>query len=201
MTHRRWELPHGWQRDRRMHKFQGIKNRKSRIPLASVPFNRYCRRPFLTRTDRTSSPLGLRQSERLGRGPRCVLAGAGLGLAVLLAIAGWLKPSPDGFGTHRQLGLPPCTFRSVVGVRCPSCGMTTSWAHMVRGQWKAAVATNTAGALLALLAAAASPWALLSAVRGEWTGFRPRDRAVVILVATIAGITLLDWTVRIIFDF
>ena len=60
---------------------------------------------------------------------------AGLTLVSLLAVAGSLQPSPAGLGTHEQLGLPSCTFRWLFGMRCPSCGMTTSWSHAMRGQW------------------------------------------------------------------
>ena len=42
--------------------------------------------------------------------------------------------------------------RVLMGVRCPGCGMTTSWSYYVRGQWLSSIQTNGGGFLLALLA-------------------------------------------------
>ncbi|HET6884185.1 MAG TPA: DUF2752 domain-containing protein [Pirellulales bacterium] len=113
-----------------------------------------------------------------------------------LCVAGWLRPDPNGFGTHQQLGLPPCTSVWLFGVRCPSCGMTTSWSHAVRGQWIKAVRANAGGALLAATAMVATPWLLVSAVRGRWLWGRPGDRALAIVACVLIAATLLDWMYR-----
>jgi hypothetical protein len=70
-------------------------------------------------------------------------------LAVLLVAAG-LQPSSTGVGTHLQLGLPPCSLMVGAGVPCPSCGMTTSFSHAVRGQITRAADAQPAGLLLAV---------------------------------------------------
>jgi hypothetical protein len=54
--------------------------------------------------------------------------------AAITSISFTLTPSSTGVGTHRQLGLPPCGFLTVTGHPCPSCGLTTSFAYLVRGQ-------------------------------------------------------------------
>lgn len=72
---------------------------------------------------------------------------AGLVLAgclCVLAIATLLTPDLGGFGTHQQvrwptiagvtLRLPPCAMRSLTGIPCASCGMTTAFACVVHGQ-------------------------------------------------------------------
>ena len=82
-----------------------------------------------------------------------MLAGAVL-LASPLAMATRLRPSAAGLGTHQQLGLPACSARVLWGVRCPACGMTTSWTHLVRGQLWQSLQANSGGTLLGLLAIA-----------------------------------------------
>src|SRR5690242_10680262 len=67
---------------------------------------------------------------RLRAVDRALLLAAGGVLAVMLATAWRLTPSPRGLGTHQQLGLAPCTVEQWFGMRCPSCGMTTAWAHV-----------------------------------------------------------------------
>jgi hypothetical protein len=59
----------------------------------------------------------------------------------VLAVALWLKPAACGYGTHTQLGLPPCGFLLVTHLPCPSCGLTTCFAYAIRLQfWKAFLA-------------------------------------------------------------
>lgn len=70
-------------------------------------------------------------------------------LAVLIA-ARWIEPSAAGHGTHTQLGLQPCLWAAYFDKPCPTCGMTTAFAHAVRAQLPAAFHTQPFGALLAL---------------------------------------------------
>lgn len=121
----------------------------------------------------------------------CALV-AGLTPIVLLAIALNLEPSPQGLGTHQQLGLPPCSMRVMFGIRCPGCGMTTSWSHFMHGNWITSMQVNLGGFLLALASVAG---AFLS-LRSAWTCELPAlriQRAVTISMAGIGLVTLLDW--------
>jgi hypothetical protein len=120
----------------------------------------------------------------------------GIGLLALLAAAAWMTPDPRGHGTHQQLGLFPCTFEVLFGLPCPTCGMTTAWAHLVRGQLIGAFRANVGGTLLAVAAAVGAPWLLASAVRGRWLGWRPSGNLVAIVAAAIVVITLIDWGLR-----
>ncbi len=52
----------------------------------------------------------------------------------VLAVAAWLEPAAAGHGTHRQLGLPPCTFLAVTGWPCPLCGGTTTFSLLAHGR-------------------------------------------------------------------
>ena len=127
---------------------------------------------------------------------RLVLVAAGSGLLSLLATAAWLTPSPQGLGTHQQLGLPPCTIVVWFGLRCPSCGMTTAWAHLLRGQVVLALQANAGGTLLALAAAACGPWLLASGVVGRWLVARPREGLTLAIGLLIVVVTITQWTLR-----
>ena len=80
-------------------------------------------------------------------------------LAVLL-VAAKLNPSRTGVGSHRQLGLQECQFEVQTGLPCPTCGMTTSFAHFVRGQIPASLWVQPMGTVLALFTTMAF-WAAL----------------------------------------
>ncbi len=103
-----------------------------------------------------------------------VLIAAAL-LVTVFGIAIWLNPyDEEGHArrmeTHRQLGLPPCTFKELTGLPCPSCGMTSSFALLVRGDVMNSLRANAVGTLLALLWAAAIPWLLACGVMGRPSG-------------------------------
>ncbi len=86
-------------------------------------------------------------------------------LAVLL-LAAWLQPNPRGFGTHTQMGMPPCQFLTATGRPCPTCGMTTAFTHAAHGHFLAAVRAQPFGVLLSLAAAMAFWVGLIGACTG-----------------------------------
>jgi hypothetical protein len=124
------------------------------------------------------------------------LAVASLPMTALL-VAGRLQPSADGLGTHQQLGLPPCSMRVIFGVRCPSCGMTTSWAYFMNGHLVDSFRANPGGFLLAIFGFAF----VLVALKAAWTGRLPSvgtQRLFGVSLLAIAGVTLVDWTLRLV---
>jgi len=137
-------------------------------------------------------PGPMRQTSRWG------LVAFAVALAGVLGIAGWLKPDDRGFGTHEQLGLPPCAFRALTGIPCPSCGMTTSFAYAVRGRLLIAAWTNPGGCVLAIGAAGMIPWCLASAAMGRTIGVRSAERAVIIVVLAVLAISVLGWAARLV---
>ena len=92
-----------------------------------------------------------------------------LALLALFGIARRLDPSPMGFGTHRQLGLPPCTSVALMGMRCPACGMTTAWSYAMRGQWRNAYHANAGGLGLVAIALVYIPAFCYYVARGYWS--------------------------------
>lgn len=97
---------------------------------------------------------------------RAVWLGAGLGAAGVLVLARVLEASAAGHGTHTQLGLPPCGFYSLTGVPCPACGLTTSFVHLMHGNWVGAALANPVGVPLCLLTLAALPLSAWGLLRG-----------------------------------
>ena len=98
--------------------------------------------------------------------------------AALLLIARLLRPSADGVGTHRQLGLPPCAFLHFTGIPCPSCGLTTSVAHAARFHFYQSLITQPFGLVVFISAVLSIPlsiyfirrrvsWSTLDGLRGK----------------------------------
>ncbi len=75
----------------------------------------------------------------------------------LLLVASLLRPSADGVGTHRQLGLPPCAFLHFTGIPCPSCGLTTSVVHAARLHFYQSLVTQPFGLIVFICAVLSIP--------------------------------------------
>ena len=145
--------------------------------------------------ERRSTPF--RPPESLGRRQRLLLVSFGVFLLAMLVLAAVLRPDPAGLGTHEQLGLPQCSLRLLYGTRCPACGMTTSWAHYVRGHWIQACQANVGGFVLAMLATVIAPWAIMSGGRGRWFWTRLNDCQIFTIALITITVIILDWIVRI----
>lgn len=130
---------------------------------------------------------------------RGTLTGVALGLTAVFAVALWLDPYEEGvprrMATHRQLGLPPCTFYGLTGVPCPSCGMTTSFALLVRGDVASSLRANAVGTLLALFCLLLIPWCLAAVVTGRTPFVRSMERALTLVVLAFLSLMLLRWAV------
>jgi hypothetical protein len=133
----------------------------------------------------------------LGQRGRALLSVLGLGLIAGFCLAATLEPDPRGYGTHRQLGLPPCTVRLLLGIPCPSCGMTTSFASLMRGEVAGAWRANAAGLLLALTCAALVPWCWLSVFYGRACWIQRPDVAALIVLGSISALAIVQWLVRV----
>lgn len=120
------------------------------------------------------------------------LTALGVALVVLapLIIASMLRPSPDGYGSHQELGLAPCQFMQRTGLPCPSCGMTTSWTWFVRGNLQASFYTQPMGMVLAALAAGCFWIALYCALTG-----RPVFRLLRVILSRYYFVPLLSFAI------
>jgi len=118
--------------------------------------------------------------------------------AVVLGIAAWLTPAADGHGTHEQMGLQPCGWMTVADMPCPTCGMTTSFAHAAEGHLLTAFHVQPFGAILALATTCAMLIAAYVALTGSRLGqaFGGLWRRSVIIVV-VAGF-LLAWGYKIV---
>ncbi len=122
------------------------------------------------------------------------------GLIGVFALAWWLDPYdadgvPRRIGTHRQLGMPPCSFLVLTNWPCPSCGMTTSFSLLVHGDLWNSVRANFVGTLVVVVAIVVLPWSLASAAAGRWLGVRSFERPATWLVGAFVALLLLRWVI------
>lgn len=137
-------------------------------------------------------------SERLAWWVRTFLILIAVGLVAVLGVGAWLNPydadgQPRLMATHMQLGLPPCNMVQWIGKPCPSCGMTTSFALLIRGDVWNSLRANWVGTLLALGCFAFIPWSLLSAARGRYLLIRNGELWLSLLVMLLLLLMLGRW--------
>lgn len=102
---------------------------------------------------------------------RVLSAAIVLSFGAVFTLSALLVPSPNGHGTHLQLGLGPCTFLTLTGWPCPMCGATTSFTLMAHlSPIQAALNQPFASALFLLCAwIFAVAFAELVDPRARWT--------------------------------
>lgn len=132
------------------------------------------------------------------RGERIGLICLGVALFALLFLAAMLKPNPSGLGTHTQLGLPGCTMFTFTGIRCPGCGMTTSWAHTMNGDFASGIRANVGGVLLCLLSVAVFPSLLWMGIRGRSLPFRWFAQVAITVLLIAMSISIVEWLIRLV---
>lgn len=87
--------------------------------------------------------------------------------AFITGLSLMVSPSKNGHGTHQQLGLPACPSVALFGRPCPSCGLTTSFAHSVRGEFVQAYHSNMFGPLIFLAFTVSALFCLAGYVKKE----------------------------------
>ena len=124
------------------------------------------------------------------------------GIVAVLVIAALLNPyNADGTArtqaTHRTwpLNLPPCTFYANTGLPCPSCGMTTSFALLIRGDVLNSLRANCVGTLLAGFCLALVPWSLASVWLRRPLGIVTIEPILIRLLVAFLVLLLVRWAV------
>jgi hypothetical protein len=137
----------------------------------------------------------------LGKWVRGTLVVVAVGLISIFAIAAWLRPydengKPLRMETHRQMGLPACTFyKWTGGYPCPSCGMTTSFSLLMHGDVLNSLRANAVGTLLALFWLSLIPWCLVSAIRGQPLFIMAIESALTKIVIGFLILMLIRWVI------
>jgi hypothetical protein len=150
-------------------------------------------------TEQTTDPEDLVRPRAAWYVRGALLLIAGLLTAVFIT-ATQVRPfddagNPVSSGSHQTIGLPPCNFKTWTGMPCPSCGMTTSFAHLVRGNLWYSLRSNWVGTGLALFCAALVPWSLASAFRGRYYWVRSVETPLAVLVGVFTVTMLVRWGV------
>jgi hypothetical protein len=101
--------------------------------------------------------------------------------------------SPMRTGSHQTLGLPNCRFKEMTGMPCPSCGMTTSFAFLVRGDLVNSVKANWVGTGLAVFCILFIPWSVVSTFRGKYLWIRNIEGVLGLLVGVFTVLMLARW--------
>lgn len=110
---------------------------------------------------------------QVSEGPLAAALDRTIALSILGTAIGFVwalsqvAPDARGHGTHEQMGLPPCSWPILYGIPCPTCGVTTSAAHLVHGEVLDAFWVQPFGASLALAGLALAGLALYCLVRGQ----------------------------------
>ena len=87
------------------------------------------------------------------------------------------------------------TFAKVTGVPCPACGMTTSFALLMRGDLLNSARANWVGTLLASFCLLVIPWTALSVCFGRALLVRSLERATVVVVMVLLVLMFARWAV------
>lgn len=132
---------------------------------------------------------------------RAIAGALALGCLAILGVGASLSPDPRGHATHESLGMPPCAWSVWFDQPCPTCGMTTSFAHAADGSWLGALDAQPLGAVLAVLTAAIFWGATHQSLTGSRIGssvqelIRPRTMiALLVLGAGAWAYKIATWT-------
>ncbi|QDT94051.1 hypothetical protein Pan161_57430 [Gimesia algae] len=111
-------------------------------------------------------------------------------------VATQMTPDSGGSGTRQKPVFAPCIIKTRFSIPCPSCGMTTSFTHFVRGQIRQSAEANTSGLVLAVVCLVMIPWSWISVYRHRlWLVSQP-ETCLLWLICSLVSITVIEWAFR-----
>jgi hypothetical protein len=142
--------------------------------------------------DRPAEIQASDQNGRMSVSGRLAWAGVAVCCLAVLVAARWLQPDRRGFGTHEQIGMPPCSMMVLWGVPCPTCGMTTAFSLLMHGHPWLAVKAQPLGAVLCLGTMLLLPLAVYFSVSGrtthmDWDRLGPTRVALTLVLLFLGG--------------
>ncbi len=121
-----------------------------------------------------------------------------LGCSAAIAVSVYLIPDARGHGTHEELGFPPCAMAELWGVPCPTCGVTTSFAHMARLEVGRAALVQPVGVIgFALAAGGVAVMAVSLSLGFSWAPVLRRVNWTILGWIT-AGVVFASWVFEIV---
>ena len=109
-------------------------------------------------------------------------------LAVALLAARIVDPD-------RPLPFDVCALKTLTGFPCPTCGLTRSLCHALRGEWAASLGYHPAGGLLAAALIGWMVWSAAEARRGCVVGGVVRRRLCAALLTSGVALSIVSWVV------
>jgi hypothetical protein len=110
--------------------------------------------------------------------------------AIALGLLAARVANPD-----RPLPFDVCALKILTGIPCPTCGLTRSLCHALRGEWAASLGYHPAGVLLAAALIGWMVWSAAEARRGCVVAGVARRRLSVALLTSGAAVSLVSWVV------
>jgi hypothetical protein len=96
----------------------------------------------------------------------------------------------------RPLPFDVCVLKVLTGIPCPTCGLTRSLCHALRGDWSASLGYHPAGIALAVALIGWAIWAAAEASRGHLVGDSVRRQLSTAMLKGAIAISLVVWLAR-----
>jgi len=128
--------------------------------------------------------------------PRLLAPGARRSRARQAAVIALGLIAAAGVDPDRPLPFDVCAFKSLLGIPCPTCGLTRAVCHALRGDWAVSMSYHPAGILLA---AGLVGWMLCSAAeaaRGQPVAEAARGRLLTSMMGAGIVASLAAWVVQ-----
>jgi len=128
--------------------------------------------------------------------PRLLVPGARRSRARQAAVIALGLIAAAGVDPDRPLPFDVCVFKSLLGIPCPTCGLTRAVCHALRGEWAMSMSYHPAGILLA---AGLVGWMLCSAAeaaRGQPVAEVARERLLTSMMGAGIVASIAAWVVQ-----